>query len=149
MDLPSIYQTTGLPALILFLILPSTCIRTSIYDKYSGSTKITTHLDYISRCKTASGTNWLNRWTYRVFDLAEHLPRVLLVHRESARERERERERARESEREIEIERARERDREIERARAREKKLRDLQHQKLQTGEKTLMDALCRIKSRC
>ena len=34
--------------------------RTSIYDKYSRSMKITTHLDYISRCKTTSGTN---RWT--------------------------------------------------------------------------------------
>ena len=29
--------------------------------------KITTHLDYISHCKTASGTNWSCRWTYRVF----------------------------------------------------------------------------------
>jgi len=42
-------------------------IRTSIYDKYSGSTKITTHLDHVSYCKTASDTNWSNRWTYRVF----------------------------------------------------------------------------------
>ena len=29
--------------------------------------KMTTHLDYISHCKTASGTNWSSRWTYRVF----------------------------------------------------------------------------------
>ena len=38
-------------------------IRTSICDKYSGSTKTTTRLDHISHCKTASGTNWANRWT--------------------------------------------------------------------------------------
>ena len=36
-------------------------IRTSIYDKYSGSTEITTHPDHISRCKRAPGTNWPNR----------------------------------------------------------------------------------------
>ena len=28
--------------------------------------KITTCLDHFSHCKTVSGTNWLNRWTYRV-----------------------------------------------------------------------------------
>jgi len=39
----------------------------ALYDKYSGSMKITTHLDNISHCKTASGTNWSNRWVYRVF----------------------------------------------------------------------------------
>ena len=33
---------------------PSDLIRTSIYDKYSGSTKISTHLDHISHYKTAS-----------------------------------------------------------------------------------------------
>jgi len=32
-------------------------IQTSVYDKYSGSIKITTHLDHISYCKTASGAN--------------------------------------------------------------------------------------------
>ena len=42
-------------------------IAASILRKYSGSMKITTHLDYISHCKTASGTNWSSRWTYRVF----------------------------------------------------------------------------------
>jgi len=42
-------------------------IGASFYDKYSGLMKITTHLDYISHCKTASGTSWSNRWTYRVF----------------------------------------------------------------------------------
>ena len=49
-------------------------IRTSIYDKYSGSMKITTHLDRISHCKTASGTNWSNGWTYRVFTPAHRVP---------------------------------------------------------------------------
>ena len=38
-------------------------IRTSIYDKYSGSMKITTRLDHISHCRTASGTDWSSRWT--------------------------------------------------------------------------------------
>ena len=43
-------------------------IRTSIYDKYLGSMKIiTTHLDHICDCKTASGKNLSNGWTYRVF----------------------------------------------------------------------------------
>ena len=32
-------------------------IRTRMHDKYSGSTKITTRLDHVSHCKTASGTN--------------------------------------------------------------------------------------------
>jgi len=41
-------------------------IQTIIYEKYSGPMKITTHLDHISHCKTASGTNWSNKWTYRV-----------------------------------------------------------------------------------
>jgi hypothetical protein len=36
-------------------------IRTSAYDKCSGSMKIPTHLDHISRYKTASGTNWSKR----------------------------------------------------------------------------------------
>ena len=31
-----------------------------IYDRYSGSMKITTHLDHISHCKTS----WSNGWTY-------------------------------------------------------------------------------------
>ena len=42
-------------------------IRPSIYDKYSGSMKITIYVDHVSRCKTASVTTWTNRWTYRVF----------------------------------------------------------------------------------
>ena len=40
-------------------------IRTSACYKYAGSTKLTTLLDHISHCKTASDTNWSNRWTYR------------------------------------------------------------------------------------
>ena len=40
--------------------------RTSICDKCSGSMKITTRLNHIGHCKTASGTNWSKRWTYRV-----------------------------------------------------------------------------------
>ena len=35
--------------------LPTNFIRTSIYDKYSGSMKFTTHLDHVSHCETASG----------------------------------------------------------------------------------------------
>ena len=27
--------------------------------------KVTAHLDHTSRCQTASGTSWSNRWTYR------------------------------------------------------------------------------------
>ena len=46
--------------------LEQNLIRTRIYDEYSGSMKITTHLDHISHCKTASGTYWSNRWTNRV-----------------------------------------------------------------------------------
>ena len=33
----------------------------------SQSMKIATRLDHISYCRTASSTNWSNRWTYRVF----------------------------------------------------------------------------------
>ena len=36
-------------------------IRTSICDKYSGSMKITTHLDHVRHCETTSGSDWLNR----------------------------------------------------------------------------------------
>ena len=37
-------------------------IRISLDDKYSGSMKINTHLDHMSRCKSASVTNWSSRW---------------------------------------------------------------------------------------
>ena len=42
-------------------------IRASVYATYSGSMTFTTHLDHISHCEIASSTNWLNRWTYRLF----------------------------------------------------------------------------------
>ena len=42
-------------------------IRTSVYEKYSGSIKITTHLDHISHFKTTSGTDWSKILTYQVF----------------------------------------------------------------------------------
>ena len=41
-------------------------IRKGIYDQHSGLMKITTHLDYTSRCKTTAGINWSSRWTHRV-----------------------------------------------------------------------------------
>ena len=42
-------------------------IQMSMNDKHLGSMKMTTHLDHISRCKSASGTNQSSRRTYRVF----------------------------------------------------------------------------------
>ena len=42
-------------------------IPMTIYHKYSGSMKITTHLDDISHCKTTYGTSWGNGWAHRVF----------------------------------------------------------------------------------
>jgi hypothetical protein len=42
-------------------------IWSSMYDKYSCSAKITTHLDDIRHCKAPPGTNWSKRWTDRVF----------------------------------------------------------------------------------
>ena len=42
-------------------------IQKTIFDKYSGSMKITAQLYHISRCEAVCGTNWSNRWTYRVF----------------------------------------------------------------------------------
>ena len=38
----------------------------------SGLMKITTHPDHMSHCDTPSGTNWSNRWTYRVFIINTH-----------------------------------------------------------------------------
>ena len=43
-------------------VLQGEFIRTSIYDKYSVSTKISTCPDHIRHCKT-SGTNWSNKPT--------------------------------------------------------------------------------------
>ena len=56
-------------------------IRMSIYDKYSGSMKFTTHLDQISHCKKASGTDWSNRWTYRIFIIHTRRDKIGLVFR--------------------------------------------------------------------
>ena len=59
----------------LALLRPSpkiTLTRTSIYDTDSGSMKITTHLDHASLCEIASGTNWSNRWTCRLFIMNTH-----------------------------------------------------------------------------
>ena len=55
-------------------------IRTTIHDQYSHSMKITTRLDQISDCKTASGTNWSNRWTYRVFFIDTRRDQISTVH---------------------------------------------------------------------
>ena len=41
-------------------------------ENYSGSMKITTHLDHISDCKTSSGTNVSSIWTYWVFIMHTH-----------------------------------------------------------------------------
>ena len=37
-----------------------------VCDTYSGSTKITTHLDLTSHCRATPDKNWWNRWTDRV-----------------------------------------------------------------------------------
>ena len=43
-------------------------IRTSMYDKCSGSTtKKSFHLDHISNCRTTADKNWSNRRANRVF----------------------------------------------------------------------------------
>ena len=47
-------------------------IRTIVYDKYSGSMKITTHLDHTSHFKIVSGTKWSSRWTYPTFTINTH-----------------------------------------------------------------------------
>ena len=46
--------------------------ETSIFDQYSGSTKITTHLDHISDCKATPQTYWSNRWTNRISIINTH-----------------------------------------------------------------------------
>ena len=53
-------------------------IRTSIYEQHSDSMKFTTHLDHISHCRTASGTNWSNRWTYPVLGIIINARRDLM-----------------------------------------------------------------------
>jgi len=64
------------PCRLILSLPPIDLIRTSIYDKSSGSIKITTHLDRISHCKTSSGTNWSNSWTCRVFIYHKYSPRL-------------------------------------------------------------------------
>ena len=54
------------PSVSTYRIVVNFIIRMIVYDEYSGSMKITSHLDHVSHCKTASGTNWSNRWTSRV-----------------------------------------------------------------------------------
>ena len=56
-------------------LLQGDFIQTSIYDQYSGSTRITTHLDHTGHCKTTSGSNWSRRQTYRVLS-HQHSPRL-------------------------------------------------------------------------
>ena len=48
-------------------VLPPPLLSGRVFVMNTGSTKITSHLDHISRCKAPPGTNWSNRWTYRVF----------------------------------------------------------------------------------
>ena len=45
----------------------ATLIRASVYDKYSGSMKVTTRLTHTHHYQPAYDTTWSNRWTYRVF----------------------------------------------------------------------------------
>jgi len=54
---------------IVFVVTspPPDLIQTSVYDKRSVSTELTTHLDHMIHCEATSGTNWLNKRTYRVF----------------------------------------------------------------------------------
>ena len=51
----------------MHLVGPADLIRTSICDKYSGSMKITTHLDDICHGQYSPVTNWLKRWTNQIF----------------------------------------------------------------------------------
>ena len=49
---------------LLVQVIQPDFIRASIYDKDLHSMKITTRLDHIIHCKTASDTNRSNRLTY-------------------------------------------------------------------------------------
>ena len=35
-------------------------IKTTVYNKCSGSTKFITHMNHMSHCKVSPGTNWSN-----------------------------------------------------------------------------------------
>ena len=63
----AILESVGLTVVQYRVLTTLNFILASMYDKYYGSMKFTTHLDRISQRKTAPGTNWLNRWTYRLF----------------------------------------------------------------------------------
>ena len=56
---------------VLSYALPSVfrhdLIRTSFCDTNPGSMKIAAHLDHISHCRTASGTDWSMRCTHQAF----------------------------------------------------------------------------------
>ena len=52
----NILQFVILQVFILFQVRPDR-IRTIMHGKYSGSMKTTTHMDHISHCKLASGSN--------------------------------------------------------------------------------------------
>ena len=54
-------------------------IQTGTYDEYSCAMKLTTRLDHISHCKTASGTNWSNRWTYRVSTINTRPDQIIAI----------------------------------------------------------------------
>ena len=62
----------GLDGVLMHRGVDVVLIRMSVYDKYSGSMKMTSHLDHVSRVKAASGANWSNRCTYRVFSINTH-----------------------------------------------------------------------------
>ena len=50
-----------------FISINADLIRTSMYDEYLVSMKVTTHQDHINNRKSASGTDWSGRWASRVF----------------------------------------------------------------------------------
>ena len=58
----SIYTTIS----VLHTLKTTDFIRTGIYDQYSGSMKISPHLEHTSRCQTAPGTDWSDRWTWQL-----------------------------------------------------------------------------------
>ena len=49
------------------LVVVRRIVEEPVYDRYSGSIKITSHLDFISQCRATPGTHWSRRWTIRVF----------------------------------------------------------------------------------
>ena len=47
-----------------------------MYDKFSGSRKVATHLDHISHCEVKSGENWWNDWAYRMSIINTRLDQI-------------------------------------------------------------------------